>query len=455
MKQPHEMTFSEFVEAVKPSAGMNRWPQLGEAKEVVSYSVYMNGEIVDRLPQAAREQEYRDVALHALTEKLGLDSHSLRDNLKVAEVVAVRHAYMTAVLEASMAFALSPEVQDDYALLTNQMSHPIIQAQIEEQKRQSMMLSPVLAQAEKVLGVTPHEKEAAGVSRGAVISQNEEFTVQDIGHGAVVVHENRRLQSVAPIGKNVTVVYYRGKGQIFENIQQMAFSEQYIDDKSGDLAVNLVDRAGEVKGIVLFNSMAMVAQFANEHGLGEDFVKTAFALREAAPKKMVESVARVIDGGPYIDSQSGLIAFDFREGAIKYTAVFKSAAELNQHAAQLGASADFQKQADLAESLQRAGNVLLDETKSFGQAMSEAQDRVGFDGVIKLANVKNGRYAGRVIATTPMHVAQDTGRNEVMIHDKRNLDKIPLAGERMSVKYQDGKGEVAVREFSKARETGR
>ncbi|MFD2274716.1 hypothetical protein ACFS07_36085 [Undibacterium arcticum] len=74
MKQIHEMTFPEFSNAIQASGGMNRWPQLGAANEVVSYSVFMNGEIADALPEIARTHEFRDVTIHALTEKNRLES---------------------------------------------------------------------------------------------------------------------------------------------------------------------------------------------------------------------------------------------------------------------------------------------------------------------------------------------------------------------------------------------
>ena len=95
MKKPHEMTFSEFAESVRPSGAVNRMPQLGTGQEVLTYSVYMNGPAAEELSGDAQEHHYRDVMLHALTEKLGLNPEAFRDNLKVAELVATRSAWMT------------------------------------------------------------------------------------------------------------------------------------------------------------------------------------------------------------------------------------------------------------------------------------------------------------------------------------------------------------------------
>ncbi|MFD2274718.1 hypothetical protein ACFS07_36095 [Undibacterium arcticum] len=57
-----------------------------------------------------------------------------------------------------------------------------------------------------------------------------------------------------------------------------------------------------------------------------------------------------------------------------------------------------------------------------------------------VANVDSGRYAGMIVATTALHVVQDTGRSSAIIHDKRNLDKIPLAGEKVALSYKKRQG---------------
>lgn len=455
MKPIHDMGFAEFAEAVRPSAGMNRWPQVGAASDVVSYSVYMNGEAARLLPETVREHEFRDVTLHALTEKLGLDPLSMRDNIKVAEVLAMRHAYMTSVLEASITSTLSESVLKDYELLTNQMSHPLILETIEQQKGLGAQLRPVLAEAARALGQPVQETAAAGVSRGAVVSQNSEFTVQDLGGGRIVAHENRRLDAVPAVGDDVTVAYYRGKGQVVENIQSLSISEPYVDAATGDLAVKLFDGADHtiapVKQVVLFNSMAMIAEFAAENGLDRDFIGRAMDARAEKPKRAPVAPLRTVSGQPYIDVDTGLLAVDYMEGPVKYSALFPSLAEFAVHGKALGAS---------EEMIQAAGRIVpLDggAEQSAVRASSEEANRIAHarGTEVRPASVAAGRYSGTVIATTDFHVVQDEGRGRIAIHDKRQLDKVPYPGEKMTVAYKDGRGEVSVRDASKDRGQGR
>ena len=87
-KQPYEMPFAEFASAVRPSGAVNRLPQIGNSNAVVSYSIYMNGKVGASLPPATQEQVFDGAVLHTVTERLGLNPESYRDNLKVAELIA-------------------------------------------------------------------------------------------------------------------------------------------------------------------------------------------------------------------------------------------------------------------------------------------------------------------------------------------------------------------------------
>ena len=459
MKPVHEMGFQEFVDHAQPSSGMNRWPQLAAAQDVVSYSVYMNGEIVEWLPQGVREHEFRDVLLHPLTEKLGLDSHSLRDNLKVAQLLALRHTYMSCVLEASLVVLLSQETQTDYERLADSMSHPVIQAAVVEQQRLNGLLPSVMQQAEQVLGTPLEDKAAAGVSRGAVISQNEAFSVQDIGGGQVIAHENSRLQQLPTLGKEVIVAYYRGQGQVIEEIQSLAISEVYVDPASKDLAVKLYagssQNDADVKRVVLFHSIALVAEFAAENQLGQDFVIKAMDVRAAQPKPPATRAERKIIGEPFIDASSGLPAFFYQEQALTYTAVFNTIAELKEHAQAMAAPVSFrQALAQLVSQIIPTNQVLPGHEAKSWQA-AEQIARQANSTQVQQANLINGRYVGPVLAVLDLHVVQDLGRGSAVIHDKRQLDKVPMAGERLAIHYRAGRGEVTVREASKERSNGR
>lgn len=457
MKQAHEMSFQEFAESANLSAGVNRWPQVGASADVVSYTVYMNGQTAEMLPESAREHEFRDVLLYPLTEKLGLDPHSVRDNTKVAELLALRHSYMTAVLEASSVnHQHSAGTLADYELLSEKMMHPFIRAAIEKQRELGGLLRPVMQQAEQTFGTAVSERAAAGVSRGAVVSQNEAFTVQDVGGGRVVAHENSRLEQLPAIGENVVVTYYRGKGQVIDNIESLTMSSPFVDPKTGDLAVGLHDEASRypkgLKRVVLFNSIASIAEFSIENGLGQDFVTKAMDVRAAIPKRMPAKPPRALVGEPFIDVDSNAIAFQYREGAVTYTAVFGSPTELLGHAVAMGASASF---VETVNTLAPKANLSLAvrEVQSWEEASAIAREKVGDSA--QRPNVTIGRYTGPVVAVTELHVVQDLGRGAAMVHDKRALDKIPMPGERLAIAYRSGRGEVTVRELSKERGNGR
>jgi hypothetical protein len=41
-----------------------------------------------------------------------------------------------------------------------------------------------------------------------------------------------------------------------------------------------------------------------------------------------------------------------------------------------------------------------------------------------------------------MHVAQDVGRRQIVVHDIRSLDKAPDVGDRLNIRFKDGRGAV-------------
>lgn len=448
MKPIHEMTFPEFVEAVRPTAGINRWPQFGGAKEVVSYTVYMNGEVGARLPSAAQEHEFKDVALHALTEKLGLDPHARRDNLKVAEILAVRHAYMAAVLEASMVQPLPALVEAEYARLTDKMSHPYIREAIESQKSLKHLAATALADAERRLGHPVMEKPAAGVQRGTIVSQNQFFTAQETADGNVVLHENRRLAELPAADQEVTVTYYRGQGQVVANMRDMRLGVPYVEAESGDLAVQLFDATGRAQQLVKFNSVALVAEFAEQHDIDKAFVVQAMDAREAEPKRRVRSPQREMVGLPYVDVSSELLAVRYREGSVPYTALFRSAEEFEARALTFGAGKEAVEWAYKIE-LHSSKAMLELETRSLLNAREQSKGEISEWGPVILDAGR--RYTGKIVRETELHVVQDVGKGTGVVHDKWRLDKVPMIGERVAVTYKEGRGEVGMREVSKDR----
>lgn len=455
MKKPHEMTFSEFAETVRPSGAVNRMPQLGTGQDVLTYSVYMNGPVADELSVDAQEHHYRDVMLHALTEKLGLNPDAFRDNLKVAELVATRSAWMTAVLDASVqrspagaAYRLSQEVVHDYEMITEGLSHPWIQQQIRAQQSLSQNLRPALQAAEVVVGGSVVERVPDEITTGTIVSQNLDFTVQAIGDGEVVAHENRRLAAVPAVGQNVTVTYYRGNGQVFENSQDLQVSAPFIDQKSGDLAVHLLDRENNVQQVVLFNGVASLAKFVEEQGLDPKLVEQGIEVRTANPKTIATppKPERTPASEMYIDDKSGCLAFDYLEGGGQHTVLFGSVQALEQYAHEFKIDA---KRIEQARTLEAAQNVGRGDP--IGEwSLSEAKQAANRDyEMVSIANKDKGRYMGPVVMETQYHVVQDVGRQAVVIHDKRNLDKVPAVGHRLAVNYEQGRGEVQDRGASK------
>lgn len=283
LKNPAEMSFSDFAEAMKPSGAVNRFPAIGAGLDMYSYSVYMNGPMTKALPEHALEHTFKDVMVIALTDKLGLNPGVARDNLKVAEVVALRSTWMSAVLEASTDIALSPAVISDYEKLTDGLSHPWIASELDKQRLLSKKLSPSMAMAGVLKDVIPRE-----TSVGQVIGQDSDFTFQQTQDGEIVTHENRRLAAMPALGAEITVLYYRGTGQVVNSLDKVKVSAPFIDDASDDLGVMVDDGLGSEQ-LVLFNSMSSFSKFVRAHGMDQELVAHAIAVREAKPKAALET----------------------------------------------------------------------------------------------------------------------------------------------------------------------
>lgn len=448
MKPLHEQTFSEFAEAIRPSGGMNRWPQLGQATENVTYSVNMNGAQASEIPDGSCDHEFRDVAIHALTQNLGLDPHSFRDNVKVAELLALRHTYLTTILDASFVQTIPTEIQAEYKAVSNGFTHPLIVQEIASQRAFGALLKPAIHDAESILGQPTIERAAGGISHGKIVSQNDAFSIQNLGDGVIVAHENRRLDSIPAVGDDVTVAYYRGQGQVIERIAELRVGQPFVESETGDLAVGLIGANGRIEHVVMFPSIAMVHEFAVEHDMGKGFVIAAMEAREATPKPTVQRAERSAFGAPYLDVESGGLAIDYVEKSKRFTAIFNSAKEMVDHSA-LKLSREAIQQAtelDLAIRATTGQHV----QKSLAQAAQLVNGRT-----VRPIDTDTARTSGMAVAITGAHVVQDRGRNEVSIHDKRLLDKVPLAGEHFSVEYRGGRGEVQIRNQSATRDLAR
>lgn len=397
-KQPHEMLFREFVEAVRPTGGVNKLPPIGDGDDVLTYSVYMNGPMAAQLPIEAQEHHYKDVMLHALTEKLGLDSTSFRDNMKVAECVAVRGAWMTAVLEATMmhdghSVRLTDEVEQDYVTLTKGLlGHSWIQEQIAAQRALSKSLSMSVRDAEALLN-TPLEEAVPGVvNKGVVIpqtSQNSDFTLQAVGGGWIVAHENQKLDAIPPMGEDVVISYYRGRGQVFPNAKDLTITHPFVDPRTGSLAVLVSDNNKQCEQLVLFNTSADFEKFVGAQQLPYALVAEAVAIKGAAVGKVVARVA---------DSQQPNIVSNM------------------------------------------AATVL-----SAAQAVGLRVEKENISRLLERGRGPNGTFIGMVKAVDERFglVYQATGQGNGIVHRADSLSRIPSVGEVAIIRVKDGRGLVS------------
>lgn len=398
IKQPHEMLFAEFALAARPTGAVNRWPQIGSGADVLTYSVYMNGPLADRLPNEAREVEYKDVMLHALTDKLGLDSEYFRDNMKVAELVATRNAWMAAVLESTMGrdgapvAILSEEVTRDYELLTRGLSHPWLREQVEAQRALSRSLGPALRSAESVTHGAVEEQVPDVVNTGIVVSQNDDFTVQQVGNGRVVAHENQKLGGIPPKGENVVIVYYRGEGQVFPNSKELDISHPFVDPITDKLSVLVTSADKSMEQQVLFNSVRDYERFVGAQGLSYALVNEAMALSRASGR------AVPLSGPSKEDAHKPLGVVD------------KLTKEVIETGQKLGCHLDQEKLSRLLE---------------YGR---------GTDGL----------FIGKVLKVDERHglVYQATGPNKGEVHRLSALSRVPAVNEIATIRMKDGRGQV-------------
>ena len=107
-------------------------------------------------------------------------------------------------------------------------------------------------------------------------------------------------------------------------------------------------------------------------------------------------------------------------------------------------------QAEIVQAMLDAG-ILIDEQglpseDERSNARSEAEILALLSGrglgAPSRTGVMDMAYVGPIIAVTERHVAQDTGRGRVVLHDTRTLDRLPAVGETVEVRFEDGRARV-------------
>lgn len=153
VKKPHEMSFAEFAEAIrpvwmisvtnpfKPTTTHSEWlTSIWDSTDNrCTYSIYwINDALKNELPPEAQKYQFDDLSLFPITARLGLDPETDADNSKAAEVLALRNAWITSIQHHYGQSAtdtprctLTKEASAEYVLLTSGLIHPWIQERIQ------------------------------------------------------------------------------------------------------------------------------------------------------------------------------------------------------------------------------------------------------------------------------------------------------------------------------------
>lgn len=452
------LSFRQFAEAAKVTGAVNRLPAIGKSTEVLVYQVYLNGEMAAALPEDLREFKYSDVMLHQVTERSGLDPMAFRDNLKMAEITALRSAWMTSVLNHTsrsldgVVQPLPEHIIEDYESLARGFTHPWVTEQIADQKLRSLSLKPAMEIAAATIGTKVEERVPDDVNKGRVVAQSSEFTVQDMGEGSVVAHENHRLDTVPQIGEDVTITYYRGHGQVFDNNRNIDLSAVFLDPATRDLAILAKDRQTGKDQMILFDGATSFSNFVKAQQLSPELLTRGLDVLAEKPKlPPKERPQRSPATAVYVDWKSGALAMDYMESEVRFTALFSSIDDLRRLSSDYGISPQTIEAArkldeQIKTSRDNRGTLLA-------HSMRQAKSKAGeiFDSVT-MANDANGRYSGRIIDETQFHIIQDGGRRTAIIHDKLKLENVPRIGQSFGVHYAGGRGRAVNRTVLKSLE---
>lgn len=60
-------------------------------------------------------------------------------------------------------------------------------------------------------------------------------------------------------------------------------------------------------------------------------------------------------------------------------------------------------------------------------------------------DVERARHSGTVLLSTDLHIAQDIGRHEAVIHERRRLDGDPKVGQSVTIQYNGGRASVTLK----------
>lgn len=69
-------------------------------------------------------------------------------------------------------------------------------------------------------------------------------------------------------------------------------------------------------------------------------------------------------------------------------------------------------------------------------------NKLGYESIALSKVDASSSYSGHVIAVSAMHIAQDVGRRNIVIHDSRILDRSAVVGEYVDVNINAGRGRV-------------
>ncbi|MDH2918870.1 MAG: hypothetical protein PXX73_06730 [Sideroxydans sp.] len=151
-KKPHEMTFIQFAQAISPGWSTRvKFPLkdgLCDPKWITSvwdstengtdYGVYWHNQaLANQLPSDAQRYRFDDFFLHPFTEKLGLNPSVSADNVKAAQLLATRNAWIAAIQDYYGQYSpnlgitmLSRGAAAEYLLLTSGVIHPWMEKEV-------------------------------------------------------------------------------------------------------------------------------------------------------------------------------------------------------------------------------------------------------------------------------------------------------------------------------------
>ncbi|WP_445267842.1 KfrB domain-containing protein [Trinickia mobilis] len=100
----------------------------------------------------------------------------------------------------------------------------------------------------------------------------------------------------------------------------------------------------------------------------------------------------------------------------------------------------YEKERELRESGQLASpeteTVERNLNASYTLAVQRAREQAGEETVLSAAE-PNKSYLGTAIARTDMHVVQDLGRGQLVIHELAKLQRVPVIGSMFDIKYSE------------------